>query len=212
MPLHNQAFEYWKSFWEEVFRQNRLRDGEVEFAVDFTRMDLVCLVMSGTEIAGMHLYEFINVEQLAMREHHYFNNETGKVFLDSLGHHGADLVMTLEYLTVNPNWRKKFIGTSLASVVVSLGTRVQAATGAKASLGRAREDVGVNAMAQDCGAVILKDKIDMYNTPVSCICIYSDSIKDIDDPVGRALVQRLWNERVDHSGMTIGNKPRRVAA
>jgi hypothetical protein len=198
--LHNQAFNYWCEFWEKVFVDNGIQSA-IRFRDEFCRKDLLCLVMHEKKVVGMHLCEFLNLNQDAFREHEYFvGHHTGGAFLDALAERKINYAMVMTYLTVDPDWRKSKIGISLAAVLMSLSTKVQIAAGTGVNLGRAREDVGVNKILTDLGGTVLKDSIQMYNTPVSMVCIYSNEVKDLTDHNARHYAERLWARRIDYSG------------
>jgi hypothetical protein len=201
VSLHNQAYEYFKTFWRRVFADNGLSE-PVQFEHDFYRMDFVTLLMHQQSIAGLHLYSFFNLELSAHCEHEYFQGNRGDVYLTNLKGHGAKSVLTMEYFTVDPNWRKKQIGLSLGPILGSLGTRIQLSCGADASLTRAREDVGSDRMFEELGGEALCKNVSMYNTPVSIMAAYSENVKGLTDFTSRRYVDKFWSERVDVSQMT----------
>lgn len=201
LDLHNQAFDYWSSFWDGVFQQNGVED-PISFRDEFCRRDLICLLMNGSEIAGMHLCEFLNMRQKSSWHHEYFKQIKGELFLHTTEKHQLKSAMIMTYLTVDPQWRKRQIGISLASVMMSLATKLQAASGAEVNFGRAREDLGVSEILKNLGGTVLESGISMHNTPVSSICIFTDDIKDLSDPSERSLSAHYWRGRTDHSGLT----------
>src|SRR5690606_38787220 len=111
-------------------------------------------------------------------------------------------VMSMEYLTVDPAWRKRHTGVSLASVIVSLGTRIQRRAGMGASTGVAREDVGMDGLCRDIGGVEVASGHMLYNTPVSLMCMFTDRLRELPDPEERELTETLWQTRTDLSGLT----------
>lgn len=204
VDLHNQAFVYWSSFWDEVLKDNGV-EHPINFREEFCRRDVVCLLMNGPEIAGMHLVEFLNLRQKAFREHEYFGQIKGDLFLHATERHRAQSAMIMTYLTIDPRWRKRRIGISLAAVMMSLATRLQAASGTDVNLGRAREDLGVSDILKDLGGTVLESGISMHNTPISNICIFTKDIRELSSSPERSCVSQYWHQRTDHSGLSIDN-------
>jgi hypothetical protein len=199
--LHNRAYEYWAGFWENVFVNNGL-EHPVKFRQDFCRSDLVCLLLHGEKVVGMHLCEFLNLNQCAFRDHEYFGHHMGGSFIKALDEKKIDQAMIMTYLTIDPEWRKsKTGGVSLAAIMMSLATKVQCASGAGANLGRAREDVGVSNILIDLGGSVIHERLPMHNTPVSVICIFSDDVRDLSDTRARQFANQYWAKRMDFSGL-----------
>jgi hypothetical protein len=198
IEMHNQAYDYWCQFWGKVFEDNGV-DPSLRYKDEFCRKELVCLLLHEGKIVGMHLCEFLNLNQSAFREHEYFSHHKGDTFLETLDRKRINHAMIMTYLTIDPEWRKKKVGVSLASVLMSLATKLQCAAGAEVNLGRAREDVGVDSILTDLGGVVLQDRLPMHNTPISIICIYSDKVKELSDSTARHFVEKFWTKRTDYS-------------
>lgn len=203
--LHNQAYEYFKTFWRRVFVDNGLNE-PVHFEHDFYRMDYVNLLMHGSTIVGLIMHSVFNLRLSAHQDHEYFANNSGNIFLADLKERNANSALTMEYFSVDPHWRKSHCGLSLGPILISLGTRIQRACGVDASLGRAREDVGTNRMFEGLGAQVLLSNVSMYNTPISIMVAYSNNVRDLPDISSRRYVNKFWNERIDVSGSTDAQK------
>jgi hypothetical protein len=212
LDLHNQAFQYWSTFWDQVFKENGV-EHPVNFRAEFCRRDVVCLLMDDGEIAGMHLCEFLNLRQKAFWHHEYFGQIKGELFLNAAEKFQTESAMIMTYLTIDPRWRKRRIGISMGAVMMSLATKLQVASGAAVNLGRAREDLGVSEILKDLGGTVLEAGISMHNTPVSSICIFTDNIKELSNPGERSFVKFYWDNRTDYSNLTTETQgPTGVAA
>lgn len=211
VDLHNRAFEYWKTFWNMVFEQNKTSTS-TDFHSNFCSMSLVTLLLSENDVIGMMLHSIFNLEQLSHHEHPYFKKGLRSVFLDDLRTKNLSSVMSMEYLSIDPKWRKRELGVSLGAVITSLSTKIQQSCSVEASTGSVREDNGVADVFLNLGGVALRSNIDMHNTPVSLVCIYTNQVKELADPKARQLANTLWSNRLDISGQTSKNEDIKIAA
>ncbi|NJL24242.1 MAG: hypothetical protein HC902_03045 [Calothrix sp. SM1_5_4] len=200
--LQNRAYSYWVEFWNGVFKANKV-EAPVNFKPAFFRMSAITVLLFENQIIGMHMYCFFNLEQLSHRDHEYFQSERGSRFIEILQKHGVSRIMSMEFLTVDPNWRKGSVGISLGAVLSSLGSRIQRAAGLEAATTIARKDLGVDAFARDFGFENVTEGLNMYNTPVVFQCLFTDKIRDLPDTDTRSYVDLYWRNRVDASGLTL---------
>lgn len=208
--LYNQSFLYWREFWNGVYRANGSSDTINE--LDFLRTEMVTVVTSGSEIVAMHLYSVLNLEMASTVFHPYLNATGDTCFIDLLRESKCRSAMPLEYLTINENWRKSKTGLSLSPVMIALGCRVQKELGIDAIIGRARSDIKINDRMIDAGSVILRAGVMMHNTPTDFCAIFLNDQKEHPDSQVRDLVARLWDNRRDHTGLTLGRSTTRQAA
>ncbi len=195
---YNLIFEFWEKFWIDVMRDNGTTERIDSY--DFLRSDLVAAIMNGDEVVSIHLYTLLRFEQGNIHVHPYFSGESGDRFYNELKRVGIESAMTLEYLTVNPGWRKSRLGYSLAPVVVGLGYQIQKQLGIDATLGRCRQDNGVNRLMTDVGGEALVRDVMMYNTPTDFCIVHRDSMTTHPDQDVSRRVESLWASRLDHTG------------
>lgn len=198
--LNNEAFRYWKSFWQGVFAQNGCPEDLNEDA--FIRQNMICILKTKNEIAGMHLYSFYNLSQDASLNHSYIKDSYNDLYIERLRSLNIKKVMSLEYLTVSPGWRKKYIGVSLGNLLVGLSGRVLSAVNYDASIAPSRSDVGVTAMACDIGGEIVIGNIEMHKTMCDLITIRNRKLKPHPDSIVNRWVEHYWNTRQDLAGYT----------
>lgn len=199
--LYNQIYRYWTAFWEGVMRDNGT-DERID-PYEFLRADYVVAIMNGSEVVGVHLYSILNLEQPGVGSHPYFVGENEATFLAALRTNGARTAISFEYLTINPDWRKSRIGFSLAPVVVGLGYQIQQTLFIDSSLGRCRQDNGVNRLMTDVGGKALVEGVMMYNTPTDFCHVVRTEMREHPDSETRDRIAALWNARHDWTGDTL---------
>lgn len=208
--LYNRAFLYWRDFWNGVYRDNGSSDTINE--LDFLRTEMITVVTSGADVVAMHLYSVLNLEMASSPYHPYFNATGDTVFIDALREKGCRSAMPLEYLTIDEKWRKSKTGLSLSPVMIALGCRIQKELAIDAIIGRARSDIKINDRMIDAGSVILRAGVMMHNTPTDFCAIFLENQKEHPDPQVRDLVEKLWTQRTDLTGLTQTQRPLRQAA
>ena len=210
--LHNRVYRYWVEFWHKVFLSNKVEE-RVDFKAAFFRMSAIPVLMHQEQIVGLHMYCFFNIEQDSNSDHDYFQSERGSKFIEILKSRNVSQVMSMEFLTIDPAWRKRSVGVSLGAILGSLGSRIQRSTGVGASTTIARKDLGVDALARDFGFENVTEGLSMFNTPVVFQCLFSDRIGELSDPESKNYVDRFWSNRIDTTNLTYSKtENKRIAA
>lgn len=197
--LQHQVYAFWKALWRETFAKvGRAEDLNPD---DFFRQDLITALVAGDKIVACHLYTHFDLEFQPAREHSYFggiNPET----LNRLVREGYPRVMSMEYMSVHPDWRKSKTGVPFGEVLLALGMRLLPFTSCDAALGTGRVDIRVDQSGLPQGFVAYQDPIEKYNYQCRLmVCPYGAS-RPHPDPEINGLVQRLWSQRVDETGLT----------
>lgn len=202
--LHQEAFNFWKTFWNDVFIQNGCPGDLNEDS--FLRQNMICLLKSKDEIAAMHLYSFYNLESQACLNHSYIRGNFNEDYISKLRLSGIKYAMSLEYLTVNPNWRKRNVGVSLGDICAGLSGEVLKSVNYDSSIAPSRSDVGVTSMARDIGGEIVVAGIELHKTMCDLIAIRKSSVKNHPNADVNRWVRKFWNQRQDHTGLTLSNQ------
>lgn len=195
--LHNKAFLYWKNFWNNVFKENGTND---QVNPDhFWRQDMVTILMNGEDIVALHLYSFFHLKSIAAKNHSYFVEGFNEEYFEKLNKRQGSSVMSLEYLTVAADWRKKDCGISLGSVFVGLACLHQKLHDVSVLIAPARVDVKVDRMMEEYGGEVIVGGLEMHNTPVSLMAIFNDKSKKHPDQNVNSAVEKLWKDRIDYT-------------
>jgi hypothetical protein len=200
IALYNSVFNFWHAFWINVLKGNG--SSEEINPYDFLRSGIISCILHHDTVVAVHLYSILNFEQDNIIHHPYLRGEHEQCFVNAMKDRRLKTAMPLEFLTVNPEWRKSVIGFHLAPVLVGLGYQIQKNLGIDATLGRCRTDVKSNVLMTDVGGVTLKSNVMMHNTPVDFCALFLDEMKPHPDPKIQSLIEYLWNSRTDHSGVT----------
>lgn len=205
--LHNQIHGFWKESWQEVLRQ--LKADATQLGDDFVRQDLVAAICTGGEVVAVHLYSVFALDSDAARAHRYLTGNYPPEFFEKLRAKGVRTVMSMEYLTVSPNWRKSQGGLHMGAVIGALGLRVMEHYGVDAVIAPARRDHKVNEMAYAQGGECIIGNVMNHNVPCDLIAIQRQSVKDPPPELAR-LRDQLWESRthVDSAGLV--HQPARI--
>jgi hypothetical protein len=207
---YNRSFEYWASFWSAVMVENGATHAINHY--EFLKTDFITVVSYEDKPIAMLLHSLFNFEQSNIKSHPYLSGEKCELFFKYVEGSKARLAMSVEYMTVDRNWRKSRTGVSLGKVMFGLGTEIQKSIGVDVSFSKAREDVKVSETVQEFGGIVLEGQVDMHNTPVAFIVLPTQKICTHPDLGVASLVKRLWAQRRDHSEATTKNKFNQKAA
>ncbi len=198
--FRQQIFNAWHSLWSGVYK------GQPEqialLGDEFLRQDLIGVLTSGDQIVAMHLYSFFNLECKASMSHHYFNffNE---MYWSKLKTSHVQRVMTMEYFTVLPAFRKSNLGHSLGTVIALLGTQLFGQVQVDAIIAPARNDIKVNSTAYDIGFTCIQENTIQRSFVCDLICCYQGDQHPASDPVTNDLAKALWENRKVHSSADV---------
>lgn len=200
--LHNQAFDYWRNFWNQVSRD--LNTNEIP-SDHFLRQDLIAVLMHDNSIVGMHLYTVHNLESHACCTAEYFLNNYGPEFVDELKKRGAKSSISLEYFTLNPAFRKSQFKTPIAVIIAGLGYRYMQQKGIDSLIGVCRKDFKVDEMAIGFGGEPLVPSKIIHNVECELIATFKNAVLEPRDLEVRNHIQYLWDSRIDYTQVQKNN-------
>jgi hypothetical protein len=116
--------------------------------------------------------------------------------------------MSLEFLTVNPDWRKSKTGVSFAQLLVGIATKVQKHLNIDASIAISRSDVKVTQMGDGLGWDVIIPNVEMHTKKCDLIALFNHKIEDYPDPAIREHIEYFWNNRIDLTGKFEYQKPK----
>ena len=196
VELHNRAYMYWRDFWKDIFAQTGHAD---HLNRDhFIRQDKIAVITAGDDIVGMHLYGFHRFDANACRDNPFFDDldETSRL---RLRQDGLVYGMCMEYLTVNPQYRKSKTGIPFGEILIGLGLEIMKQNGLDCVFGTAREDVKVDQMAALFGGRAYSSSIKKYDYPC-CLMVIADSVRHLHPNLAqRELIKNLWDHRIDQT-------------
>lgn len=119
--LYDVTFKFWMNFWTQVYAE--VGSQTTPNPDDFFRQDYIPVLHIGDEILATHMYSIFDVSQTAIQHHSYFKKMYPENVFSELEAKNISKVMTMEYLCVNPKYRKTKLPFSMSHVLISLGIK-----------------------------------------------------------------------------------------
>jgi hypothetical protein len=208
--LYEQAYEFWRSFWTRVLADVGVDHGPEPD--EFCRQDRVCLLVDqNDEIAAMLCYTFYDLAFRATAQRGYFMRYFTPDFFNALKARGISRVMSLEYMSVAPAWRRLGDGASLARLIAVLGLRQVGTYGCDAGIAAARCDVGIDQLSHELGGESVVKDVKVHGISTDLVAFPRNDIREPTDPNTSRIVERLWRERSDYTAAVGAQLLRSVA-
>lgn len=190
---HNDLYEMWHAVWTKTFADLKLDPACLRD--EFVRQDFIAALFHDGQPIAAHLYSFFSIDCLAARQHGYLNGNYPEIFFQKLKQEGVRDVMSMEYMTVHPEWRKSKSIVHLPAVTAGLAFEVMKAYGGDAAIAPARLDHKVHLLAPPYGGVSLIKNVVNHNVPCDLLMCKKANLKPHDSPEIQALVDALWRKR-----------------
>lgn len=201
VPLHNASESEKKllddvySLWEETFG-HVLNSAGVELDHnDFFRCHAAGVLMFKNEIVGFNLFTTFDLELKAHRNHNYFR-ELDPHFVKSVTKHGSK-IMTMEYFTLSPLWRKQSQEIPWGEILTGLGLYYMDHSPADIVVGTPRVDLKVDAMCERLGATI-QGHVEKMNYKCAVAVFEKKVERYFENPLTHHWVKKLWGKYLRH--------------
>lgn len=193
IDLYDKAFDFWLHFWTDVFIQNG--SDEKPDPDTFFRQDFVPIITYEGQVAALHLYSIFDLLSKSIFSQSYLAGNFSVTYFEQIRKMQIGRVMTMESLSVHPDFRKRKVGFSLASLLGSLGQKVfSELTDCEAIICPARVDNKVTEIAAELGFQTIVSGVSLYNTPVDLILCRQSDIRQSENPVIQTMAAKLWRE------------------
>lgn len=192
LEIRNKSFEVWNSVWKKVYEEKE--EGFKLSSDEYSRQDLICALTYESQIAALHLYSFFNLASAPDMKSHYFNFFSD-YYINELKSQNVKSVMSMEFLTVAPEFRKTNFGFPTGSLICELGTRVFGLTKADAIVAPARVDVKVNQIAYDIGFTCIEKAVMQRGFECDMIACYQGKQKRSDIPNLSIIADDIWSRK-----------------
>jgi hypothetical protein len=196
VELHNGTYQLWQSVWKDVFTE--AGNPAALVADDFLRQDYIGALHHNRQVIGCHLYTLFNIDQMAAINNRYFSIFPREI-IDGFRERNAKYLMTMEFLTVHPEWRK----ASLGPVLINLGINILKTIGADAAIGPARKKTKVDQMCNKFGFDCVKPNVSRGNLDCDLVALFPRNIKTYPETAVVTLANSLWNRKTDFTGRFI---------
>jgi hypothetical protein len=199
----NIVYDSWCKVWQDVFQSKN--DSNSINKEDIYRPNYIVAIFSDLVPVAFHLYSFFDLNKNSSRNHPYFESINPDTFA-SLKNNKVSRVMSMEYLTVMPNFRKKETGINWGEILISLGQKFLYQTNCDACIGTARTDVKVDKMGEILGFKTIQNTIKKYD--YECDVMASIKKKELQHPSFkfRKLINELWSNRIDFESIQNNDK------
>lgn len=195
--LYNEVYKAWRKIWKEIFIAAGSPDSlNTE---SFLRQNIIFTLHHGDEIAGILTTTFFNLSALATFDHAYFRPFPTEL-IKSLESNPTGVLITSEYLSVHPDYRKSIVGVSLSEVLIGMVVRVLIQLNAKMLLGTAVRPAGVH---KSCKKFGYKEVGSYEKYGLDCVLLSNtpEEAHEHADPKIRMLISQYWNNKTDLTGI-----------
>jgi hypothetical protein len=196
VDLHNHIYRYWETFWNQIFSE--ISPGEVVAQEDFFRQNVVSVLLDADKIVSVHLYSFFNLKSEAALAQPYFKKNYFQSDISQMLKRDVHTVMSMEYLTLDPKYRKSVVGFSMSELIIGLGFEVLKSSGQEAMIAPCRRDLKVDRMAEKFGAIPLGEEHIHHGVPVVNVITPLSLLRPHGDPFIAGAVEKIWAGRTSH--------------
>ncbi|XGC81948.1 hypothetical protein ACES2L_05560 [Bdellovibrio bacteriovorus] len=190
--LVNQIYE----MWTETFDQVLTDAGATLDHGDFFRSHSAGVLLFRDEVIGFNLFTTFDMQLAAHRNHHYFKELDPTLFKCPAGK--LRKVMTMEYFTVSPKWRRQCQEVNWGEILAGLGLNYFDNSNVHLGLGTPRVDVKVDQMCKRLGASVA-GHIEKMNYTCAVVLFDKKDQRKFQDPLTHHWVSKLWNKYHDRN-------------
>jgi hypothetical protein len=189
----NSLYETWKGVFSEVLEQ---KNGKID-PDDFFRQQVLFAIFENEKVVGFNLATVFDFNIANHCEHHFIRGLTEDA-INTMRAQNIHRVLTLEYSTIMPEWRKHQSNIVWAEVLISMALlyndNFQVAD---AVIGTPRTDVKMDRVGQNVGYFTIKDHIVKMDYPCSVVAETIKKNRKFTTLLTHKIAHQLWNERVD---------------
>lgn len=189
IELNNKIFQSWKEVYSDVL-------GSVKEPLnpdDFHRSEVIACLQDREKIIGFHLYSVFDLRSQADLEHHYLKCFQ-KELLQQFRNQGIRTLMSMEYLTVLPEFRSRNSSTVWSEIIIALGLKLLMASPWDGAIGTGRKDLNIRRKSELSGALFRGDTQKM-NYACEILMTTKGNIKPHPNQATEELIKSLWLNR-----------------
>ena len=195
LQIHNRTYDLWKMLWEKTLEELRLPTENLPN--EFGRQNHIAVICHRFEPVAIHLYSHFHLESRASQECSYMRENYPALFFEKLKQRGLKTVMSMEYMTVHPEWRKSRGNLHIGAVLGALGLKCMEHHQLGGCIAPARKDHKVHLLAHAQGGESIIADVFNHNVLCDLILLQREKIKDHPDTGIAKIVDRLWSSRIE---------------
>lgn len=182
--LYEKTYQHWKQMWTKILNVGKNLNSDT-----FIRQDILCPLVYKKDVIGLIGCNFFNLKQEATKDHSY----TSVFPKEQLANFSEDnsISMSIEYLTVSPDFRKSIIHISLGDILLGLSMKVFANSNASFVLGTARSKIHVDKMCYQFGFQPFGE-IDKFGHPCTLIINTKKTLTNHSNLAVHSCINKLW--------------------
>lgn len=206
--LYDDVYSFWSKLWHRTFSENQTN--LTPNPDQFWRQNLIHVVTFNEKVVSLLCCTFFNSKYAGVRQHSYFKYYPVKIMTEQIA---KNTIMTQEYLSVDPDFRKKTIGFSLGAVVIGLTLKTFERSNIDICINIARADRGVTQTLGEYGYKVSEESMSIHNTPCNVCFVHREQhpFNHPDEHISR-IVNKLWASRTvltsQHLSMFREEKPK----
>ncbi len=191
LELSNLVYRSWKQIWTEEFAPVNI----VPNSDDFNRNDVIACIMDveRNSLVGFHLYSAFDLRSQASLDHHYLS-DCGDLIYAKIKSQGVNKVMSMEYLTVMPDYRGRKSPIPWGDVIISLGNHVMETSPWDGLIGTGRVDKNIEKKSSPLGSISC-GIVKRMTIDCELLLIKKGTSKEFKDPDLAKFVSDLWNNK-----------------
>ncbi|MEK2688887.1 hypothetical protein [Bdellovibrio sp. GT3] len=193
VQLSNDVYDLWKKVYKDVLGSV----GEPLNPDDFHRCDVIVAVTDNNKVFGFHMYSVFDLRSNALRDHHYMA-AFDDIIIQKFKSLGINTIMSMEYLTVSPDYRSRNSDVNWAEIIIALGSKVMEAGGWDGLVGTARKDLHVRRKAEKSGTNYF-GSVKKMNYECEIVMTQRGRVQRLPDSKHADLVDVLWDAKANHT-------------
>lgn len=184
--LLNRVFEIWEQTFSEVAANNQKELDPDEFF----RSHHVGILMFHEEIVGFNLFTMFDLSLSSNIRHRYFQ-ALGSCSPGRLSSKNVKRVLTMEYFTILPQWRRQAHETPWGEILTGLGLKFLDSSMADAVVGTPRIDLRVHEMCYRLGAYDFQEPVQRLNYECAVVLFPKMTQRTFVNPLTQHWVKKL---------------------
>jgi hypothetical protein len=195
LQTYCDVYQLWKTTWlHELAGVGG--DPSMLSSSDFMRQSEMSVILNQREVVAFILSTYYDLTLPFAKDSKYFSRFSGDI-MDKLVRHG-NRVFTMEFLTVNPDWRDARAGAPMGAVMLALAVRRSRAWNADVATGAARISNRVDAAAMELGGTPI-GTVTQVKFECEVMAFYPHLTKPHSNLEVNRLVSRFWENQADYN-------------
>lgn len=195
IEIYNLAYSCFKDVWKNIF-------GDRYNADALKRQKYICCILKGNEVIAIMSVDIFNLQCEAHMENTYFMDYPKEFFLYTQKN-GVRSCITLESLTVRDRYRGELNGIRVVDMIVELAFFFSQFVHGDMVFGPVVRTNGASHRCKKFGAEVIIE--DFLYRGLNCdMLLYRNKNNEMRSSkcLSKNLVRRLWEKRLDFTGLT----------